>query len=261
MKRVIMALCIALLAACATTEGLRKLGKADEVVYEIPAEDLEDTAHFSGISFKPRRYECERNGYHFLRDAKISPKGSDRCEVSFVTAILPKGGEHSPYVAFKSYIFKVDRGTRNSVTTLQFKPMYEVLEPAPAVSRETISPPHTLEDALEVIATSGTVTFQFKVGSPRKRSVVLRNLRKYFKEETHVRQPVEVMKKRFKTSYLLQSSGNTIATFYPALTPHRKGTSVTVVAKVQLAADENYHIDSSDQAKDVKKLIIEAITE
>lgn len=251
---------VIILASCVTPEGMKSVKNNDRVVYALPSEGVEEGS-FSGVRFDVRPYECVRSGYKYLRDTKLVPQEDGRCAVNFMTFIeaTGKNGRLSPQVAYDSYLFAVKKRSAKGVTTLTFKPLYEGLHPYRNFGSSTISPPHSVENALEVIATSGILTFQFEVDSPLSQPAVLKRFAKYFRQRSHPGQPVTVMKKSFASSYLLMVSGNPLATFYLSTQPLRSGTRVSVITRLHLAPDDNYHVDAVGQASDIRKVVADAV--
>ncbi|HJV34836.1 hypothetical protein [Geomonas sp.] len=260
MKRILGLVLTALLAACATPEGMRKVTSSDKVVYDLPSEGV-DEGDISGVTFDIRPFECVRSGYKYVRDTKLIRKSDDRCAVNFMTYITTADNTRTtPQIAYDTYLFSVTKSREKGFTRVEFKPLYEGMPPYRNFGSTQISPPHSVENALEVLATSGVLVYRFQVASPMSKTEVTNSLQKYFKQKSYGRQPVTVMNRSFSTAYLLQSGENTIATFYITLQPLEKGTQLEVITTLRLAPDDNYHVDAVGQVRDLKRVIADAVT-
>lgn len=259
-KRLLVLVVTALVAACATPEGMRKVATSDKVVYDLPSEGVGE-GDISGVSFDIRPFECIRSGYRYVRDTKLVRKSADRCAVNFMTYITTADNTRTtPQIAYDSYVFSVKKSKEKGFTRVEFQPLYEGTPPYRNFGSTQISPPHSVENAMEVLATSGVLVYQFQVASPLSKSEVTKSLQKYFKPKSYDRQPVTVMNRSFTTAYLLQSGENTLATFYITMQPLEKGTQLEVITSLRLAPDDNYHVDAVGQVRDLKRVIADAVT-
>ncbi|HJV66889.1 MAG TPA: hypothetical protein VJ550_14225 [Geomonas sp.] len=260
MKKMLVLLVTALVVACATPEGMRRVATSDKVVFDLPTEGLAEGG-IHGINFEVRPYECTRAGYRYLRDTKLARQGEDRCTVNFMTFIMAANGARTTkQIAYDNYLFEIKKSSEKAFTRVEFKPLFEGIPPYRNFGSKNISPPHSVANALEVLATSGVLIYGFQVGSPLAPAAVTKNLQKYFKTTSHGNQPVTILKKTFTTSYLLQSGDNTLATFYVSVHPLKKGSRIEVITSLRLATDDNYHIDAAGQARDVKQLLADAVS-
>lgn len=259
-KKIVMLVFTAVVIACATPDGMRRVTTNDKVVYDLPVEGVQQ-GDFAGVSFDVRPYECVRSGFKYRRDTKLGRQGDDSCTVDFMTSIVAADGSRtSPQIAYDRYQFKVKKSSEKGFTRLTFKPLYEGIHPYRNFGSAGISPPHSIESAMEVLATSGKLVYRFELGTPLTPSAVTKNLRKYLKPASHVRQPVTIMGKKFTSSYLLMTGDNTLATFYISLQRLAKGTKVEAIAALRLSPDDNYHVDAVGQARDVKRVLADAVT-
>ena len=257
MRNILLVLCIALSCGCASSPSTKKIKSDYRIVYEIPSENADKAALYSGIGFETRAHSWVEANTRYERTAEIIAKDDSRCEVAFNTR--SSTAEGSP-VWCRQYLFKVKTSRAKGITKVEFRPYLEIVQPIICSYAAKPSQAQTLENATELLATSGTFTFRFEVPSGHTPKSVVKNLRKFLKEQLHPN-PVTIMSRQFNSSYLLTSGNLRIATFYVSFEPRPKGSNTVVIAKLRLAPDANYRIDAYRQVHDVKKLISDIVTE
>jgi hypothetical protein len=261
-KIVTLLACIVFLSGCATTpEGMKQLKSSETIVYRMRAEDIDSSALYWGVDFRAKPHESTRYGFKYKRTATIVAKHDEQCEITFSSVITPvsKRGNRPPVESSRTYIFEVDKRKKRGMATVELRPLFEVLRPDPEFPNRKISPPDTLEDAMEVLATSGVFTFQFAMDSSHDSDAITASFKKYCREHSHLQRPVEVMHRTFTTSYILASGDKAIATFYVSLAPKGKGTKTTVITTLRLAPDANYQVDAAAQAADMKRVVSDIV--
>jgi hypothetical protein len=242
-------------------EGMKEAKSGDRIVYRIPAESVDGEDKYWGIDFKAKTYQSARSGFKYRRTARIVGKDDDRCEITISCLItpIPKKTKLSAVTTARTFVFGVDRWQRKGVATVEFRPLFEATQPDSPIHGPEISPPDTLESAMEVLATSGIFTFQIEVESARAPDAILANFRKFCREQSHLQHPVVIKSRTFTTSYLLASGTKPVATFYLSLSPSGKRTAVSVITRLPLAPDANYQVDAVRQASDMKQVVSDII--
>jgi hypothetical protein len=253
--------CVLMISACARIpEGMKQVTSSDRIVYRIPAESIDSKARYWGVEFNTRPYHSARAGFKFRRTAKVVPKDADLCEITVSSVVTPvsKKLKRATVNTSRTYVFEVEKWKKKGVATVQFTPLFEVMQPNPDTRDLTVSPPDTLESAMEVLATSGIFIFNTEIESSRNLDQISASFRRFCREQSHL-QPVALMSRTFTTSYLLASGGRAVATFYVSLVPTTKGTKASVITKLPLAPDGNYQVDAVRQSADMRQVISDII--
>ncbi len=253
MKKVLLVVVCALLSACALPALVKNEIKSnDNVVFEVPSVNNAN-GYYSGISFHLYPYSWHESNFRHERGASIQSLNKDQLKLRFTNAMISSDG--SPIGSYKEYLFKVDTSTAGEITKVQFSPLAETIQPDTGIFKNKPLTNEDVNDAMALITTSGSFTFQFEVDSAYNTESIFANFKRLLTEVSHSNKSVEILGKQFKSSYLLAADNIQLATCYVSIYPYKNGSKAVVIATAKLVPDTKYHVDAGKQISEIKRLV------
>jgi hypothetical protein len=261
MKKLLLVVVCALLSACAKPQLVKtEIQGSDNVVFVVPTE-YASNGYLSGITLnlQPRTWYDSEAKASFQNGAGITTIDKNYIKLKYVNGMLSLSNSGELIGSYKEFLFRVDTTKTGESAKVQFQPIAQIIQPDTGLFKDKPVPPQNVDNAMALLSSSGTLTFQFEVDSTYNSESIFANFKRLLKEESYSKKSVEIMGKQFKSSYLLTSENKTLATCYVNIFPYKNGSKAVVIATAYLKPDSKYNVDAGKQIDTIKKLVSEVV--